>query len=54
MVPFKMHQKQLNALVSAKTVTGKVFYKDSQASNHCQIGNIGLSLQVIVDWLDTH
>ncbi|MCG8685314.1 MAG: alpha/beta hydrolase, partial [Desulfobacterales bacterium] len=50
--PFKMHKKQIDALVNAKSVTGKVFYKDSNGSNHCQIGNIGLSFDVMADWME--
>ncbi len=49
--PFKMHQKQINALINAKSVTAKVFYKDSHASNHCQIGNMKLNLDTILDWI---
>jgi pimeloyl-ACP methyl ester carboxylesterase len=51
-VPFKMHKKQVGALTSARSVTGKVFYKDSSASNHCQVGNIGLALETMLDWMD--
>ncbi len=51
--PFKMHRKQVNALINAKSVTDKVFYKDTNASNHCQIGNIGLSLDIMADWMDS-
>lgn len=50
--PFKMHKKQIDALINAKSVTDRVFYKDSNASNHCQIGNIGLSFDVMAQWMD--
>jgi hypothetical protein len=29
-----------------------VFTRDEQAQNHVQAGNIALSVQVILDWLD--
>ncbi|MBE9505756.1 MAG: alpha/beta fold hydrolase, partial [Chloroflexi bacterium] len=43
-IPLKMHDMQVNALVNAKSVTGRVFTREEQAQNHCQIGNIGLAL----------
>ena len=52
LTPFKMHQKQLDALINAKSVTSKVFYKDSSASNHCQIGNMKLNFDTILDWIN--
>jgi pimeloyl-ACP methyl ester carboxylesterase len=50
-IPLKMHHKQVNALRNAKSVTGRIFTKKDQAQNHCQIGNIGLALDVIEKWL---
>lgn len=51
-VPVKMHRMQMDALTSAKSVTGKVFTRDEHAQNHCQMGNIGLALEVMVKWMD--
>ena len=51
-VPYKMHDLQLKALINARSVTDIVFTKESQAQNHCQIGNIGLVLDTMIDWLD--
>lgn len=50
-IPFKMHEMQIRALKNARSVTGKVFTKDDQAQNHCQVGNIGLALEVISKWI---
>ena len=50
-IPFKMHGMQIRALTKAKSVTGKVFTKKEQAQNHCQIGNIGLALDVMLRWI---
>jgi pimeloyl-ACP methyl ester carboxylesterase len=50
-VPFKMHRKQLEVLTNAKSVTGRVFTEEEHAHNHCQIGNVGLALKVMVDWI---
>jgi uncharacterized protein YchJ len=50
--PFKMHGMQVKALTNAKSVTARVFTEEDQAQNHCQIGNIGLALDVMLNWID--
>src|SRR5665647_795738 len=50
-IPLKMHYKQVNALKNAKSVTARIFTKEDQAQNHCQIGNIGLALDVMEKWI---
>src|SRR5665647_1357315 len=50
-IPLKMHYKQVNALKNAKSVTARIFTKEDQAQNHCQIGNIGLALDVMEKWM---
>ena len=51
-IPLKMHDLQIKALTNARSVTGRVFTKEDQAQNHCQIGNIGLALDVMVKWIN--
>ena len=51
-IPFKMLNMQVKALINAKSITTRVFGKDENAQNHCQVGNIGLALEVMVKWLD--
>lgn len=51
-IPFPMLGEQLLTLTAARSVTARVFTEAEQASNHCQTGNTGLALQVILDWLD--
>lgn len=51
-IPFKMLDMQAKALTNAKSVTTRSFTKEEHAQNHCQVGNIGLSLDVMVKWLD--
>ena len=53
-IPFKMHRMQLKALTNARSVTGRVFSPEEHAENHCQIGNIGLALKVMRNWIDEH
>ncbi|TFH40772.1 MAG: alpha/beta hydrolase, partial [Lysobacterales bacterium] len=52
LVPFKMHNMQIKALVNAASVTPMVFTSDVHGQNHCQVGNLGLALDIVVDWLD--
>ena len=50
-IPARLHKKQVNALTNANSVTDKIFTKKENAQNHCQIGNIGLSLETMVNWI---
>ncbi|MBN2071624.1 MAG: alpha/beta hydrolase [Candidatus Krumholzibacteriota bacterium] len=52
-IPFKMLDMQIKALKNAKSVTSRVFTKEEQGQNHCQVGNIGLSLEVMAEWIAT-
>jgi hypothetical protein len=40
-------------LAAARSVTARVFTREEQAHNHVQVGNIALSVQVMLDWLDS-
>ena len=52
-IPFHQLADQLLTLTAAaRSVTARVFTEAEQASNHCQTGNTGLALKVILDWLD--
>jgi len=46
------YQEQLDALVNAKSVTGRVFTEEEHADHHCQVGNMGLLLKTITDWIE--
>jgi hypothetical protein len=51
-VPVAQLRDQIATLTNARSVTARVFTRDEQAHNHCQVGNIALSLRVMLDWLD--
>jgi len=51
-IPFKVHEMQIRALTNARSVTSRVFTKEEHAQNHCQSGNIGLALDVMVKWIE--
>lgn len=51
-IPFRLHHEQLRRLTAARSVTSRVFDRSEHAQNHCQIGNIGLALRVMLEWID--
>jgi alpha-beta hydrolase superfamily lysophospholipase len=51
-VPLHMLGDQVLTLPAARSVSARIFTEAEQAQNHCQIGNQGLALKVILDWLD--
>jgi pimeloyl-ACP methyl ester carboxylesterase len=51
-VPLKQLRRQAANLVSARSVTTRTFTAAEQASNHCQVGNIGAAVRVIQGWLE--
>jgi pimeloyl-ACP methyl ester carboxylesterase len=51
-IPFRLHKMQLARLTGARSVTDRVFTRQDHAQNHCQIGNIGLALEVMRQWID--
>lgn len=51
-IPLKMHYKQVNALKNARSLTARIFTRKEQGQNHCQVGNIGLALTVMLKWIE--
>lgn len=51
-VPLHQFHDQMKTLENVRSLTARLFTRAEQAQNHCQIGNLGLSLHVIVAWLD--
>ena len=51
-VPLEMFYRQIEALSNVRSLTARLFTEAEQAQNHCQAGNVGLALRVMVDWLD--
>jgi pimeloyl-ACP methyl ester carboxylesterase len=50
-VPFHQLWRQARSLTNARSLTLRVFTKAEHAQNHCQVGNVGLALGVVRDWL---
>ena len=51
LVPRDQVVDQLHLLPNAASVTVRVFTRADQAQNHCQVGNFGLALRYILEWL---
>ena len=53
-VPLAQCYRQLAALTGARSVTGRLFTQAEQAHQHCQVGNLGLALDYMLDWIAFH
>ena len=52
-VPLHQLYQQAEALTNVRSLTTRVFTRAEQAQNHVQVGNLGLSLRLIANWLDS-
>ena len=50
--PIKHWHDQIRMLSNARSITARLFTRSEHAQNHCQVGNFGLALRTIVNWLD--
>jgi len=50
--PARLMDKQKANLKNAHSVTTRIFTKEENASSHCQVGNVGLALKTISDWME--
>ncbi|MCP5068831.1 MAG: alpha/beta fold hydrolase [bacterium] len=51
-MPLEHFHLQARALTNVRSFTGRIFTKEESAHTHCQIGNFGLALRVILDWIN--
>ena len=51
-IPLEQLNDQIIMLKNAHSITARLFTRGENAQNHCQIGNYGLALRTIVNWLD--
>jgi pimeloyl-ACP methyl ester carboxylesterase len=51
-IPLKMHALQVAALIQARSISERIFTEAEQGQNHCQVGNMGLALAVMSEWLE--
>jgi hypothetical protein len=50
--PIQHWHEQTRMLGDARSITARLFTRSEHAQNHCQVGNFGLALRTIVNWLD--
>ena len=50
-VPLHQFHDQIRWLTRARSLTARLFTRQEQAQNHVHVGNVGLSLQVMADWI---
>ena len=49
--PIKLVHKQEKALTNARSVATRIFTQAEHADQHCQMGNLGLALSVMMAWV---
>ena len=53
--PMEQWHDQIRMLANARSITARLFTRSESGQNHCQVGNYGLALTTIINWLDeTH
>ena len=51
-IPLHQFFDQGKMLTNVRSLTSRLFTRKETAQNHCQLGNIGLSVKVIVNWVE--
>jgi pimeloyl-ACP methyl ester carboxylesterase len=51
-MPIEHFHRQARALTNVRSFTGRIFTRKESAHTHCQCGNRGLALRVMLDWID--
>jgi alpha-beta hydrolase superfamily lysophospholipase len=51
-IPLHQFYDQIPMLTHARSVTARLFTRQEQGQQHCQIGNLGLQFRVIKDWIE--
>ncbi len=50
-VPIRHFYRQIEILTNVRSLTARLFTRAEQAQNHCQVGNLGLALDTIQNWI---
>jgi pimeloyl-ACP methyl ester carboxylesterase len=51
-MPIEHFHRQARALTNVRSFTGRIFTAAESAHTHCQVGNLGLALRVMLDWVE--
>jgi pimeloyl-ACP methyl ester carboxylesterase len=52
-VPVRQYHDQLAWLTAARSVTGRLFTTAEGGGEHCQLGNVALAVETMLDWIAT-
>jgi pimeloyl-ACP methyl ester carboxylesterase len=52
-VPLEHFYRQIEALKNVRSLTARLFTRAEQAQSHCQVGNLGLAVDVIAQWVES-
>ena len=47
MIPLQEYHKNMGG----RSLTGRIVTSEEHAQNHCQVGNLKLALDLILDWV---
>ena len=51
-IPISHYYKQIEALNNVNSLTARLFTRDENAQNHCQVGNLRLVVDTITSWIE--
>ena len=51
-IPIEQLPEQIKTLTNVHSLTARMFTAKEFASNHCQLGNIGLAISVMLNWIE--
>jgi hypothetical protein len=51
-IPLHQFYDQISMLTHVRSLTARLFTRQQQGQQHCQIGNLGLQFRVIKDWIE--
>ena len=51
-VPIGLLPEQISLLTSVHSLTARMFTAKESAASHCQLGNIGLAVEVMLNWIE--
>jgi hypothetical protein len=51
-IPLHQFFDQGKMLINVRSLTSRLFTLKETAQNHCQLGNVGLSVKTIVNWVE--
>ena len=52
LIPLSHFYQQIEILKNASSLNARLFTRKEQAQNHCQVGNLRLAVDYILDWID--